>query len=192
MLVISLVMMVVLLVIGLGVTTNTSIELNITGNERRYKDNFYQAEAVANQAIQILEDAASDDIKNEDVEGIGSEDDVTDDITDEVNWTSGVPETVDWDADVDYLIINAGVTSGGSLVVTGSQVYSFDVSGRSVSTGGSDSSIITIGDSILVSICILLFIFEILGSTKVFSGSKKIKIKDRVIINIFKMFLIIK
>lgn len=54
-LVAALLIMLVLTIIGLATTTNTSIELQIAGNDKVYKKTFYEAEAGAMLGAEILE-----------------------------------------------------------------------------------------------------------------------------------------
>jgi len=58
-LVISLVILALLTVIGIAVTNTTSIELQIAGNDKTYKENFYLAEGAAMMIARILENVAS-------------------------------------------------------------------------------------------------------------------------------------
>jgi len=54
-LVLALMFMVVLTIIGIAATTNTSLELQIAGNEKVHKKTFYAAEAGAVLSTEILE-----------------------------------------------------------------------------------------------------------------------------------------
>jgi len=53
--VIALLIMAVLTILGISAIDTSNIELQIAGNERVYKDNFYKAEAAVIAAAQILE-----------------------------------------------------------------------------------------------------------------------------------------
>ncbi|MBT3176491.1 MAG: hypothetical protein HOG03_13690 [Desulfobacula sp.] len=46
----TLLFLVILTIIGIAATNTTSIEISIAGNEKVYKQNFYQAEGAANEA----------------------------------------------------------------------------------------------------------------------------------------------
>ena len=54
-LVTTLLIMLVLTIIGISATTNTSIELQIAGNDRSHKQNFYQTEGGDELATEIVE-----------------------------------------------------------------------------------------------------------------------------------------
>jgi hypothetical protein len=62
MMVISIVILMLLSVMGIAVTTTTSIELQIAGNDKVYKNNFYQAEGAAMMLAQILEYMVQTDV----------------------------------------------------------------------------------------------------------------------------------
>lgn len=54
-LVTGLLMLVVLTMLGISATTNTTIELQISANDRQRKETFYDAESVANIGTEVLE-----------------------------------------------------------------------------------------------------------------------------------------
>ncbi|MHB1349583.1 MAG: pilus assembly PilX family protein [Desulfobulbaceae bacterium] len=58
-LVMALLVMLVLTIIGIAATTNTSIELQIAGNDKVHKRTFYEAEAGAILGSEVLEQAFS-------------------------------------------------------------------------------------------------------------------------------------
>lgn len=51
----ALLIMLVLTIIGIAVTTNTSIELQVAGNDKVHKKTFYEAEAGAMLGVEVLE-----------------------------------------------------------------------------------------------------------------------------------------
>lgn len=54
-LVTSLLILLILLIIGVAATTNTSIELQIAGNEKVHKETFYGAESSVELGVEVLE-----------------------------------------------------------------------------------------------------------------------------------------
>jgi hypothetical protein len=54
-LVTALLIMLVLTIIGIAVTTNTSIELQVAGNDKVHKKTFYEAEAGAMLGVEVIE-----------------------------------------------------------------------------------------------------------------------------------------
>lgn len=53
----SLLMLVVLMIIGIAATNTTTLELQISGNDKAAKQTFYQAEAGTQIGIELLEEA---------------------------------------------------------------------------------------------------------------------------------------
>ena len=53
----SLMMLVVLMVIGIAATNTTTVELQISGNDKAAKQTFYQADAGTQIGIELVEDA---------------------------------------------------------------------------------------------------------------------------------------
>jgi len=60
-LIVAIMILALLTVIGIAVTTTTSIELQIAANDRTYRENFYQAEGAAMMLAQLLENAIETD-----------------------------------------------------------------------------------------------------------------------------------
>ena len=54
-LIVSLLIMLILTIIGIAATTNTSLELRIAGNDKTHKETFYTAEAGAILGAELLE-----------------------------------------------------------------------------------------------------------------------------------------
>ena len=61
--VIALVMLMMLTLIGTSATNTATIEIQVAGNERTYKQNFYQAESAAMRAMADLQSMATATIK---------------------------------------------------------------------------------------------------------------------------------
>ena len=62
--VISIVILALLTIIGIAVTTTSSIELQIAGNDKIYKENFYLAEGAGMMLAQILENETAANLKS--------------------------------------------------------------------------------------------------------------------------------
>lgn len=56
-LIVSLLMLVILMVIGIAATNTTTIELQISGNDKATKQTFYQAEGGTQVGVVLVEDA---------------------------------------------------------------------------------------------------------------------------------------
>ena len=59
-LVLGLLMVVLLTVLGMAATRTSTIEIQIAGNERDYRENFYRAEGAAKMAAQLLHNLTAD------------------------------------------------------------------------------------------------------------------------------------
>jgi hypothetical protein len=66
-LVIALIFLVLLTLLGISITTTSEIEIQISGNERRHKQNLYNAEGAAMEGAQILEETETLEPKDEDL-----------------------------------------------------------------------------------------------------------------------------
>lgn len=115
-LVATLVTLLLIVVLGVSATNNSSIELQIAGNDRLDTTAFYQAESTAYQAAQLLKD---------DTATTGSQ-------------TAGALNGST------YLITDNGIASGSSLNMTQSQVHSYAITGSVTLTNNASNSI-TIG-----------------------------------------------
>jgi hypothetical protein len=65
-LVVALMMLVLLTILGISVSSTSEVELQIAGNEMRYKENLYKADAAAMACAQIMEETAEIDVNTED------------------------------------------------------------------------------------------------------------------------------
>ena len=128
-LVLCVLLLAFLSILGISVTNTSTIEVQIAGNERHYKQNFYRAEGAMIEAQRIIDEADSDDLKP----GTGSftawlKDgtvDMTNVTTMEAN---SIVATVD--ANARYSAVYKGIAGGGSLDITQpTQLYEYEVFG---------------------------------------------------------------
>ncbi len=138
-LVVCLLVMVVLTVIGIAATNNTTVELKIAGNEKIYITGFYLAEAASYEGAQRLENEPDPDNMKaartsfEWLFGSGMKDDLldNDDEWDNDGFDSGL---TGGDSIVRLTGLDFGVVKGGkgsSLKMTSTSVYGFALMGRS-------------------------------------------------------------
>jgi Tfp pilus assembly protein PilX len=133
--VIVLVLLMLVTVMGISSTTTSTVEIQIAGNERTYKTNFYTAEAEAMEAVQRMEEADTDTLKLNEAgtqTWIQALEVDLDNPTDVANNTQSVTEVQSSgiSTTTGYYAINQGFTSGTSLGMTGtSQLYTFEVHG---------------------------------------------------------------
>lgn len=149
--VIALIILVLLTMIGITATDNTVIELQIVRNEAIYKQNFYRAESAVVELGQIMEDnnllASYDWLTGSatalDMEVVGNWD-----------WTPGTPNSQlsnnmddagDANNNTAQAAISNGISSGGSLDMTGTSLYDYLVYGLFNSTVGQGRSMIMMG-----------------------------------------------
>lgn len=148
-LVIALIMMVLITLVGLSTNRTASIELQIAGNEKVFKQNLFTAEAAAMEAMQRLEEV--DNLIENPAVFLIPEDTVTDnDIRNADNWENGfggtnaaVSTTLDGGGNVRYVAVSMGIEPGSGLGLGGSRIYSYKVFGRSSQNNG--ESIILMG-----------------------------------------------
>jgi len=140
---ISIVILAFLTVIGIAATTTTSIEVQITGNNKIYKENFYLAEGAAMVLAQILENQA--DLKSNEFPNPGGGQDVDIAGKDEMNNEEITKDTY-WEGDDDksceatglvannpprIIAKNEGLAMGSSLDMSGgSRIYEYAIFGR--------------------------------------------------------------
>jgi hypothetical protein len=65
-LVIALMMLVLLTILGISISSTSEVELQIAGNEMRYKENLYRADAAAMECAQVMHETATIDVTTED------------------------------------------------------------------------------------------------------------------------------
>jgi len=132
-LVVALVLLVALTLLGLTVGTISEVEIQIAGNERRYKENLYVAEAAAMQCAQTMEETADlDPTAVVWINAIGTVDPAN--IRDDGWWNDGNSTVVDVAIDPDgttrYLAVEEGVAEGTSLDMTKTVLRSYAIYGK--------------------------------------------------------------
>jgi len=150
-LVLAMIFMVVLSLMAVIGIRSTSVELQISGNERVAKDNLYQAEAVANEGAQktinkkkvedllpALGAAAAgsiiitvvddeDDMANVDTDGDG---DIEVNGEDSMVISALDPDATDYEIVAQVVTLNQ-ISSGSSLALGSSRLYSYTAYGYS-------------------------------------------------------------
>ena len=153
-LIVSLILLVLLTLIGLSASRISSVDIQVAGNNKIYKQNFYTAEAAVMEAIQIMdvtdisESVAPSWLAKPTAEGGVSLSET--DIRDEDKWESGFTgvatakvSSVTPDS-AKYLAVARGVVKGGeSLEIARTKIYEYEVYGRCDRNNG--TSIIEVG-----------------------------------------------
>jgi type IV pilus assembly protein PilX len=138
-LVIALIILLLLTLVGLSTQRTSSIEIQISGNDRIYKRNLFMAEASAMDAAQILENTDLEDhpptwISPTSIDAM---------VRTEAFWSPGSTITgestiVEKDKEkIRYVAVHNGlVTTGESLDVSKTKLHDYTVYGRSNLTNG--------------------------------------------------------
>jgi len=135
-LIVALIMLVLLTIIGISASSTSNIEIQISGNEKIFKQNFFRAEAAAMHGVQGLEDtdlaasppswliasASDDEIRN-----VGTANDF---------WVNNASAPTSLDAETRYFAVEQGVAMGSSLDMSKSKVFEYKVYGRSTQNNG--------------------------------------------------------
>lgn len=149
-LIVSLMMLVVLMIIGIAATNTTTIELQISGNDKSSTQTFYQAEAVTVEAMQIF--SSIDDLADAPAwmlpsgtgvfpAGAAAAAECTA-MRDNASWTGDedgdgtLNSNPSAAVDGEMITVHRGVVAGGSLDLGSARLNSFDVYGRSQLNNG--------------------------------------------------------
>lgn len=135
-LVIGMLMLVLLSLLGIAVTTTSTIEVQVAANDRFYKENLYDAEAAALEAAQSLENT---DIKNLSpawLHGIAGIDEAND-IFNDAFWNDNNRAAPSANTPVArYSAVFTGFGPGSSLDVSVSRIHMYSVYGRAQRNNG--------------------------------------------------------
>jgi len=146
-LVASLMMLMILLVIGIAATNTTTIELQISGNDKLAKQTFYKAEGVAAEAVRIIANDSSPALEDTVLYPWLYRDPVTAGI---LTTGAGGTESTDVYSNVTFWAANGapsalpvtgsqelhmmgafrGIAPGGSLDLGSSRLHDYDIYGR--------------------------------------------------------------
>ena len=142
--VLALILLVLITLMGISATSTSTIEVQIAGNERDYKQNFYETEAAVMTGAQLLEntsDASLNDIST--LNWVN-----TDPIDlDNLNMFSIIWNTIGGDmANGKFTVVeNVGSGSGGDLSLAGTtRLHDYKAYGV-YDSGGNAQTIIEIG-----------------------------------------------
>ena len=136
--ILSLIMLVLLTLVGTSATNTSTLEVQVAGNERVYKQTFYQTDATVMQAFQWLEDQVDATTNNTKINGSDLKWDPDTpannaDFYDAGNWVDLEAELGALYADQYSLVVQTGVAAGGSLdMAASSSIYAYSVYGQHV------------------------------------------------------------
>jgi len=146
-LVVALMMLVLLTILGISISSTSEVELQIAGNEMRYKENLYRAEAAAMVCAQLMDETVEIDVaveddwilsftEGEDLEDAGEvrDDDFWDEDVDTDDIAPGTVQhptppapSLDPDGNAHYVALFAGIPPGEDFE---SGVREFTIFGR--------------------------------------------------------------
>ncbi|MFH1984686.1 MAG: pilus assembly PilX N-terminal domain-containing protein [Pseudomonadota bacterium] len=143
--ILALIMLVLLTLVGTSSTNTSIMEVQMAGNERVYKQNFFMAEATAMQTFQWIEDlgnpTSNTNIKDSTFKWVdGGANTTFNNVT--ANWVNLSTDTGKPGYDNLYsLVVHTGVAAGGSLDVTAStSIHAYSVYGQYVANADTDTS----------------------------------------------------
>jgi hypothetical protein len=135
-LVIGMLMLVLLSLLGIAVTTTSTIEMQVAANERFYKENLYDAEGAALEAAQSLENTDLKNVPPAWLEGIGGIDEANDMFNDAF-WNDNNRTAPSANTPVArYSAVLTGFGPGSSLDVSVSRIHMYSVYGRAQRNNG--------------------------------------------------------
>ncbi len=150
-LVASLMILMILVVLGIAAINTTTIEQQIAGNEKVAKDNFYNAEAAAQEGAQRLENENDSDnlrAKRSSFKWLFSGTDEDGFLDDPAEWQAIINDLLSGlnNSAISLVAIDKGVVKGkksSSLKITSSSLYEYHLLGRATKNNG--QKIIEIG-----------------------------------------------
>ncbi len=141
--VIVLLILSLLTIIGVASTRTTVIEMQIANNQTVHKINFYRAEGVISEGMQIMEDA---DLENNPPDWIlpygsvllttGAAGTEEDDVYDDAVWTAADSEPSVAFPSAEVMSAYRGIAAGNSLSLGSPRIHVYDVYGRSQQNNG--------------------------------------------------------
>ena len=127
-LIVALVILVLLTLLGIFATKTSEIEIQIAGNEMRYKRNLYSAEGVAMECAQNIKD--TDDLDTGSLAWLHSMGGVSrDEVLDDTYWGTNSQQSAD-DPNARYMAVVEGIADQTSLDMTKSRVHAYSIFGR--------------------------------------------------------------
>ena len=145
-LVITLMMLAFLSLLGVSATTTSTIEVQIAGNDRNFKRNFYKAEAGAMEAAQRLENETDTNVLINRTPVYLTLFNATVDMTKSSSWdydnVGGNDNAVTADLNIDpdgttyFSIVDVGIAGGSSLSLGSTSLHEYAVYGLYRSTDG--------------------------------------------------------
>ena len=145
-LIVALIVLVLLTLLGIFATRTTEVEIQIAGNDYRYKRNIYSAEAVAMEAAQNIKDTG--DLDTDILPWLhGTGGVVRANILDDTFWAANSQPSAAGDTNTRYMAVVEGIAEQTSLDMTKSRIHMYAIYGRRLNTANPNEgrSIVNIG-----------------------------------------------
>jgi type IV pilus assembly protein PilX len=127
-LIVALIVLVLLTLLGIFATRTTEVEMQIAGNDLRYKRNIYSAEAVAMECAQNIKDTAVLDTGALAwLHGMGGVSRAN--VLDDTFWASNSQQSTA-DSNTRYMAVVEGIAEQTSLDMTKSRLHMYAIYGR--------------------------------------------------------------
>ena len=145
-LIVALIVLVLLTLLGIFATRTTEVEIQIAGNDYRYKRNVYSAEAVAMEAAQNIKD--TEVLDTDALPWLYAMGGLThNDVTTDGNWIDAKSQQSTADSNTRYMAVVEGIAEQTSLDMTKSRIHMYSIYGRRYNTANENEgrSIVNIG-----------------------------------------------
>ncbi len=145
-LIVALIVLVLLTLLGIFATRTTEVEIQIAGNDYRYKRNVYSAEAVAMECAQNIKDT---EVLDTDalpwLYAMGGL--LPADVREDDNWIDTKSQQSTADSNTRYMAVVEGIAEQTSLDMTKSRIHMYSIYGRRQNTANKNEgkSVVNIG-----------------------------------------------
>ncbi len=143
-LIVALIVLVLLTLLGIFATRTTEVEIQIAGNDYRYKRNVYSAEAVAMECAQNIKDT---DVLDTALPWLYAMGGLTSDAVTNGTWDDTTSQQSTADSNTRYMAVVEGIAEQTSLDMTKSRIHMYSIYGRRFNTANENEgkSIVNIG-----------------------------------------------
>ena len=144
-LIVALIILVLLTLLGIYATKTTEVEIQIAGNDYRYKRNVYSAEAVAMEGAQNIKDTENLDIDA--LPWLYTMGGLTPNDVLNGTWDDTTSQQSTADSNTRYRAVVEGIAEQTSLDMTKSRIHMYSIYGRRRNTANPNEgkSIVNIG-----------------------------------------------
>jgi Tfp pilus assembly protein PilX len=128
-LIVALIVLVLLTLLGIFATKTTEVEIQIAGNDYRYKRNVYSAEAVAMECAQNIKD--TEVLDTDTLPWLYAMNGLPRNyILDDANWIDANSLKSTADSNTRYMAVVEGIAEQTSLDMTKSRIHMYSIYGR--------------------------------------------------------------